>query len=159
MTDFNALRNGFLDHLSSEKTSQDELQSLCDWLRKAVVHYDWVGIYVMNKSKNQLHLLCYAGEPTDHVVIPFGKGICGQVAVSGEVFVVQDVEEQDNYIACNINVRSEVVFPIYSDGELVAQIDIDSHSEAPFRDEDSLLLSDIADAIGRKWNPDFLANL
>ena len=49
------------------------------------------------------------GEPTDHTIIPFGKGICGQVAVSNENFVVPDVQAQDNYIACSITVKAEIV--------------------------------------------------
>ena len=56
----------------------------------------------------------FAGEPTEHIIIPFGKGICGQVAVSNENFVVQNVEAQDNYISCGWKVKSEIVIPIFA---------------------------------------------
>ena len=68
------------------------------------------------------------------------KGICGQVALSNENFVVQDVMEQDNYISCGIEVKSEIVIPIFQEGKNIGQIDIDSHDRAPFTKEDEELL-------------------
>lgn len=127
------------------------LQVMCKILRDSIPHYQWVGIYTMNHAAETLHLLCFEGLPTDHVTIPFGKGICGQVAVSGEAFFVPDVREQSNYISCNAHVRSEVVFPIYAGGQLVAQIDIDSNALDPFGMEDSLLLSALSEHIGKHW--------
>ena len=83
-----------------------------------------------------MHLEAFAGEPTDHTVIPFGKGICGQVAESNQNFVVPDVKAQDNYIACSITVKSEIVIPLFKDGKNIGQIDIDSHKIDPFTKED-----------------------
>jgi len=82
----------------------------------------------------------YAGAPTDHSIIPFGKGICGQVAVSNQNFVVPDVKAQDNYIACSISVKSEIVIPIFVSGENVGQIDIDSNTLDPFTPSDEEIL-------------------
>ena len=53
---------------------------------KEVAHYDWVGFYMANHEAQTLHLKAFAGIPTDHTVIPFGKGICRQVAVSTKTF-------------------------------------------------------------------------
>ena len=74
---------------------------------------------------------------------PFGKGICGQVAVSNENFVVQDVSEQDNYISCGWKVKSEIVIPIFVNGKNVGQIDIDSHSANIFTEKDEQLLEHV----------------
>ena len=63
----------------------------------------------------------YVGAATDHTVIPFGKGICGQVAVSNETFVVPDVWEQDNYLACSLETKAEIVVPIIKDGVNIGQ--------------------------------------
>ena len=79
------------------------------------------------------------GKPTDHTVIPFGKGICGQVAVSNQNFMVPDVNAQDNYIACSIDVRSELVIPLFFEGKNIGQIDIDSNKIDPFSKEDELV--------------------
>jgi GAF domain-containing protein len=87
-----------------------------------------------------LKLAEFTGEPTDHTIIPFGKGICGQVALSNKNFVVQDVNEQENYISCGWKVKSEIVIPIFVDGENIGQIDIDSHDSNPFSEHDELLL-------------------
>ena len=62
------------------------LQAICDLLRAAVPYYDWVGFYFKNGDKEELKLGPFSGEPTDHTIIPFGKGICGQVAVSNQNF-------------------------------------------------------------------------
>jgi GAF domain-containing protein len=82
----------------------------------------------------------YVGAATDHTVIPFGKGICGQVAVSNSNFVVPDVSAQDNYIACSFTVKSEIVVPLFVDGKNIGQIDIDSHELDPFSEADERFL-------------------
>ncbi|MGB5387305.1 MAG: GAF domain-containing protein, partial [Eudoraea sp.] len=71
-----------------------------------------------------------------HTIIPFGKGLCGQVALSNENFVVPDVKAQDNYIACSINVKAEIVVPLFVNGENIGQIDIDSNTPDPFNKDD-----------------------
>ncbi len=128
---------------NSYSDSQQLLQSICDLLRERVSHYDWVGFYFKNGDKKELLLGPFSGEPTDHTVIPFGKGICGQVALSNENFIVPDVNEQDNYIACSITVKSEIVIPILKDGENIGQIDIDSHTIDAFSEPDVHLLEGI----------------
>ena len=125
----------------SEKTVDERLASVCDLLRDSIPYYDWVGFYFKNGDKEELKLGPYAGEPTDHTIIPFGKGICGQVAVSNENFVVPDVAAQDNYIACSITVKAEIVIPIFIDGINIGQIDIDSKTIDPFTTEDEEFLS------------------
>ncbi len=116
------------------------LKELCELLNAEVDYYDWVGFYFRNGEKEELKLGPYVGEPTDHTIIPFGKGICGQVAVSNENFVVPDVQAQDNYIACSISVKSEIVVPLFVNGENIGQIDIDSKTIDPFSEEDERFL-------------------
>ena len=78
---------------------KQRLQNICDLLRQNISYYHWVGFYFANHQEQTLHLKAYSGEATQHTVIPFGKGICGQVALSNQNFVVPDVKAQDNYIA------------------------------------------------------------
>lgn len=118
----------------------NRLQAICELLREAKPTYDWVGFYFHKEDENVLELGPYAGEPTDHTTIPFGKGICGQVALSDENFVVPDVSAQDNYIACSIHVKSEIVVPLFLNGKNIGQIDIDSHSPNAFDKSDERLL-------------------
>ncbi|MFB9053496.1 GAF domain-containing protein [Formosa undariae] len=125
---------------NTEKTVDERLLAVCEILEKHVDYYNWVGFYFKNGDKNELKLGPYVGAPTDHTIIPFGKGICGQVAVSNENFVVPDVAAQDNYIACSITVKAEIVVPLFVNGENVGQIDIDSNTPNPFTDEDERFL-------------------
>lgn len=125
----------------SRKTSIDErLMEICQLLEANVKHYNWVGFYFRNGNKKELKLGPYVGAPTDHIIIPFGKGICGQVAVSNQNFVVPDVSAQDNYIACSITVKAEIVIPIFVNGENIGQIDIDSNIPNPFTEGDERFL-------------------
>ena len=125
-----------------------KLQQICDLLESDVSYYDWVGFYFKNGDKKELKLAQFTGEETEHTIIPFGKGICGQVAVSNKNFVVQDVSEQENYISCGWKVKSEIVIPIFVNNENIGQIDIDSHTPNIFTSKDEELLEFVCKKIG-----------
>ena len=138
---FNKLRSEVSEILSNDNDSVEaRLAEVCELLKAEIDYYTWVGFYFKNGDKNELKLGPYAGEPTDHTIIPFGKGICGQVAVSNKNFVVPDVSAQDNYIACSIHVKAEIVVPLFKNGENIGQIDIDSNVPDPFTEEDERFL-------------------
>jgi len=147
---FNKIKPQVETILSNNKKTKDErLMSICELLEANVKHYDWVGFYFKNGDKNELKLGPYVGEPTDHTIIPFGKGICGQVAVSNKNFVVPDVSAQDNYIACSITVKAEIVIPIFVNGENIGQIDIDSNTPDPFTEADERFLEFVCDNVSK----------
>ena len=125
---------------NTNETVQKRLLFICELLESNITYYNWVGFYFKNGDKDELKLGPYVGEPTDHTIIPFGKGICGQVALSNENFVVSDVTAQDNYLACSINVKAEIVVPIFVKGVNIGQIDIDSCTINPFTEADELFL-------------------
>ncbi len=138
---FKYLQPRIAEILQNEKETVDaRLTQVCEVLQNTIGYYDWVGFYFANHEARTLHLKAFAGEPTDHTVIPFGKGICGQVAVSNENFVVADVKAQDNYIACSMYVKAEIVVPLFKDGRNIGQIDIDSHVPDPFSEQDERFL-------------------
>jgi L-methionine (R)-S-oxide reductase len=135
-----SLRSQITAITNSVAKTDTKLQEICNLLKENVTHYDWVGFYFRNGDKEELKLGPYAGAPTDHTVIPFGKGICGQVAVSNKNYVVPDVKAQDNYIACSINVKAEIVVPLFVNGENIGQIDIDSNTPDTFTEVDERFL-------------------
>ncbi|TMM59495.1 GAF domain-containing protein [Maribacter algarum] len=138
---FEKLKPQVTEIITQKSSSVEErLLQICQLLNANIDYYDWVGFYFKNGDKPELKLGPYVGEPTDHTIIPFGKGICGQVAVSNENFVVPDVQAQDNYIACSITVKSEIVIPLFVNGENVGQIDIDSNTPDPFTEADERFL-------------------
>lgn len=127
----------------------DKLQKICQLLDQEIPYFNWTGFYFKNGDKDELVLGPYVGAETDHTIIPFGKGICGQVAVSNETFVVPDVHEQDNYLSCSIDTKAEIVVPIIKNGENIGQIDIDSHTLDPFTEEDREMLEWLCDEIAK----------
>ena len=138
---FESLKPGLETLLSATQFSVDEkLTQVCELLQTSIPAYDWVGFYFANEVEKTLHLKAYSGAPTEHTVIPFGKGICGQVAESNTNFVVGDVLAQDNYIACNIFVKAEIVIPLFKNGKNIGQIDIDSHTANAFSIKDERFL-------------------
>ena len=138
---FEDLKSEVKNIIKREDASVDDrLTGICELLQENVPYYDWVGFYFRNGNKEELKLRSFAGEPTDHTIIPFGKGICGQVAVSNSNFVVPDVKAQNNYIACSIFVKAEIVILLFVNGENIGQIDIDSHTADPFSKDDEEFL-------------------
>jgi len=130
-------------------TTNQKLTKVCELLQEHIDYYDWVGFYFANEAERTLHLKAFAGEPTDHTVIPFGKGICGQVAESNQNFVVPDVKAQDNYIACSITVKSEIVIPLFKNGKNIGQMDIDSNTIDPFTEEDERFLEWVNEEVAK----------
>lgn len=126
---------------------EDLLYRICELLKQEVYHYDWVGFYILDQEKNELVLSPFVGKPTQHTHIAVGKGICGQVAASGQTMVVQDVTQVENYISCGLEVQSEIVVPVLKNGKFVAELDIDSHSPAPFTDDDKTFLDKVCDLL------------
>lgn len=135
-----------LDHLNG-KALQEAVVQLLD---QEVEYYNWTGFYFMNDEAQQLEIGPYVGAYTDHTVIPYGRGICGQVAVSGKTFEVPDVHAQDNYLACSLETKSEIVVPMYKGEVLVGQLDIDSHKLDPFTAEDHEVLNSVVEFVAAR---------
>lgn len=141
---FEELKSKVIDILKHTNVLRDDkLLQICHLLSDHIDYYDWVGFYFRDGDKEELVLGPYAGEPTEHTRIPFGKGICGQVAVSNQNFVVPDVTAQDNYIACSVSVKSEIVVPLFVNGKNIGQIDIDSEVLDAFNEQDERFLEEV----------------
>ena len=149
---FQELKPKVTEIISNNTQTRDEkLLAICQLLNTNIDYYNWVGFYFANHDTKTLHLGPYVGAETDHTVIPFGKGICGQVAVSNDNFVVPDVAAQDNYIACSFTVKSEIVVPLFVNGQNIGQIDIDSHVIDPFTEEDERFLEFVNEEISKLY--------
>ena len=112
--------------------------------------YDWSGIYRMEDGR--LVLDAYVGEPTEHTEIPVGKGVCGTAVAENRDVNVADVRELTNYLACSLKTRSELVVLIRDgEGEILGQIDIDSHTVERFGEEDESGLRQIGAILAERW--------
>ena len=81
------------------------------------------------------------------VRIPFGRGVCGTAAVTKTSQLVKDVHQFPGHIACDSASNSEVVVPIFKDGQVVGVLDIDSPSVARFTQEDLSGLEQVVKAL------------
>ncbi len=139
-----------VERIIAEEPVPTALRSISVLLSAEVPHYHWVGFYLVDpENHRELVLGPYVGDPTEHTRIPFGMGICGQAAESGETFVVEDVREETNYLSCSTKVLSEIVIPIKRDGKILGELDIDSHELAPFSEEELLMLEKICYMLAR----------
>jgi GAF domain-containing protein len=137
---FTLLEN--VETIINSGSNRDEiLTETCNLLKNKVYHYDWVGFYILDELKSNLILGPYCGKSTEHTQIPVGKGVCGQVAESNKLKIVQDVSLEGNYIACSLDVQSEIVVPVIKEDKFMAEIDIDSHSPTPFTMDDEQFLT------------------
>ena len=112
--------------------------------------FDWVGIYLLRSEENVLWLHNYLGDPTPHATIPVGEGVCGMAVANNENINVPDVTQNDNYLSCSPKVKSEMVVLIRGNDQIFGQIDIDSHQDAAFTDEDLAALEEVAGKLGEQ---------
>lgn len=110
-------------------------------------HYNWVGIYLLEGDMLVLHN--YLGKPTEHTRIPVGVGVCGVAVAEGANQIIGDVTKLDNYLACSVGTRAEIVVLIRRGADILGQIDIDSDLENAFNHEDEELLARASDLLAR----------
>ena len=112
-------------------------------LRDRFEHYSWVGIYWVDGD--DLVLGPWTGpEATEHTRIPIGTGICGAAAASGQTEIVADVNADPRYLSCFASTRSEIVVPIFADGRVVGEIDVDGDVPGAFSGADAGFLEEVA---------------
>jgi GAF domain-containing protein len=97
-----------------------------------------------------LGLKAWAGPaPTQHTRIPLGKGICGLAAREARTVLVEDVSKDPRYLSCFLSTKSEIVVPIFREGKVIGEIDVDGDQVGAFNPADRILLEWIAERLGR----------
>lgn len=94
---------------------------------------NWAGFY--RAIGDELVLGPFCGKPAC-IRIPFGQGVCGTAAATGEIQLVTDVHAFPGHIACDAESRSELVVPVVRGGAVIAVIDLDAPIEGRFDTED-----------------------
>jgi len=141
-----SVKNSINDVLKAVDLPVEKLQLICNLLHESIEDYHWVGYYLVDReSASELILGPFAGDATEHTRIDFGRGVCGQVADTMTARVVDDVSLEPNYLSCSPDVRSEFVAPVIWNGKLVGELDLDSGTEAAFRETDVELLKWVAE--------------
>jgi L-methionine (R)-S-oxide reductase len=135
--------------VKSDAPLDEVLQSVVRTLKQERENYNWAGIYLLEGDTLVLHN--YIGKPTEHTRIPVGVGVCGVAVAEGANQIVGDVTRVDNYLACSVGTRSEIVVLIRRGAAILGQIDIDSDLENAFGQEDEALLARVADLLSRRF--------
>ncbi len=152
---------GVLQELAQEiapllATPSERVASLClatcEELRAEHPGFDWVGVYRLD-TRDDLVLACQRGLPTPHVRIAVSTGICGAAVREGVTLNIPDVTADERFIACSSRTRSELVVPVrLADGQIVAEIDVDSDTPAAFGPSEVTAIEDAARRLGLAWN-------
>ncbi|MEO1706288.1 MAG: GAF domain-containing protein [Pseudomonadota bacterium] len=107
-------------------------------------HFFWTGFYQVDPLKDEELVVGPYQGTMGCLRIPFGRGVCGAAARTGEVQIVDDVHAFPGHIACDPNSRSEIVIPVRGPGgALIAVLDVDSDQPGMFDDCDGRNLSAI----------------
>jgi len=133
-------------------SAQDLMSRMVKLLHERMLKYNWVGFYMIEKDSDQPQMLVlgqFEGAMTPHTRIPLHQGICGAAASSGKTVVVDDVAQDSRYLACSLETKSEIVVPVFVHGQVVGELDIDSHFPAAFKDEDRTLVEFCATLVGQ----------
>ena len=121
------------------------LQLACDRLRGLGVPYTSVYCYMLHDG--ELVLEAFSGRETEHARIPVGRGVCGTAVATGEDQNVPDVAAIGNYLACNLETKSELVVLIRRGHTTLGQLDIDSDVPAGFTESHHRAVREVADAL------------
>ena len=135
-------------------TAEDLMTDIVGRLQQYLPHYNWVGFYMIEQSAlpgvdPMLVLGPYVGAPTTHTRIPLNQGICGAAVTTGNTVIVDDVNSDPRYLACSLETKSEIVVPVRVHGDIVGELDIDSHEPAAFGTEDRAFCEFCARLVGQ----------
>jgi GAF domain-containing protein len=133
--------------VASDAPDDEVLEEVVRLVHEAHPRWDWSGIYLLVDGTLVVGPFAGSEEPPEHSRIPVGDGVCGTAVAQDRNQLVDDVRELDNYLACSLSTRSELVVLIREDGRIVGQFDIDSDERGAFTQEDEALLEELATVV------------
>src|ERR1700682_6688421 len=142
-----------ISELAERSANADDLmRKMVKILRERMLKYNWAGFYMLEPGTQPpvLVLGAFDGAATPHTRIPLNQGICGAAASSGKTIVVDDVSKDPRYLACSLETKSEIVVPVFVHGQVIGELDIDSHFPAAFTAEHKDLVQHCALLVGKK---------
>lgn len=123
------------------------MSNLAALIWQFVPHLNWAGFY--RTVDGNLLLGPFQGKAAC-IRIAAGQGVCGAALASGETQLVPDVHAFPGHIACDADSRSELVVPVWRDGQVIAVIDLDSPLPDRFDGEDAAGIEALAAAIASR---------
>lgn len=134
--------------LEGETNNVARMATVSCLLSEAFDCYFWTGFYVVDPEKREELVVGPYQGTLGCLRIPFGRGVCGTAAQTGEVQIVKDVHAFSGHIACDVRSQSEIVVPVYApDGSLFAVFDVDSTEIGSFDETDAAGLAPILESV------------
>ena len=145
--DRSELKAGVEALVASDAPDEEVLGQVVQLVHDAHPLWDWSGIYLLVDGTLVVGPFAGSEEPPEHSRIEVGEGVCGTAVAEDKNQLVEDVRELDNYLACSISTRSELVVLIREGGRIVGQFDIDSDQRGAFTEKDEALLEELATVV------------
>jgi L-methionine (R)-S-oxide reductase len=119
-------------------------------LHDEMARYNWVGFYLVEKTDpGMLVVGPYVGSFSPNVRIPITKGLCGAAATTKKTVLVNDVANDPRYFAGSEIVKANLIVPILTKNELIAELDIESYFTNTFAKTDQTFAEDVAQLVGK----------
>ena len=120
-------------------------------LVRTIIHYRIFAIFLLNDRTRELRMRFQIGHTpeVERTRIPLGKGVTGQVALTRQPILLNDVSTSEHYISANPDVRSELAVPLIAKNRLIGVMDIESEQAGYFRPEHLHLLTLTASRIAQ----------
>src|ERR1700729_1243111 len=120
-------------------------------LVRSLIPYRIFAIFLLNDRTHELRMRFQIGHTpqVERTRVPVGKGVVGQVALTREPILLNDVTSADFYIPANPDVRSELAVPLIAKNRLIGVMDLESEQTGHFRAEHMHLLTLTASRIAQ----------
>ncbi|HEY4900882.1 MAG TPA: GAF domain-containing protein [Terriglobales bacterium] len=152
-TSYQTLAEELTNLANSAESAEHLMTMIVERLQELLQHYNWVGFYMLDEGENDAEAMLvlgpYVGAATPHTRIPLHQGICGAAVSSAQTVIVDDVNADPRYLACSLETKSEIVAPVFVNGKVVGELDIDSHLPAAFTADDRQLVEHCASLVGQ----------
>jgi sigma-B regulation protein RsbU (phosphoserine phosphatase) len=144
----------YLVQLADALNTTLDLQTLLNRtseLVRAIINYRIFAILLLNDRTHELRMRFQIGhtKEVERMRFPLGKGVVGQVALTRQAILLNDVSTADYYFAANPEVRSELAVPLIAKNRLIGVIDLESEKANYFRPEHMHLLALTASRIAQ----------
>lgn len=137
--------------LQSDQDRKDKARLIAEKIRIAK-GYSWVGIYDVKENEIELVSFSGRGEPT-FTSFPKDKGLNGRAFTEKQTVIVNDTDEDEDYLLTFSNTKSEIVVPVFAMGStaVAGTIDVESETKNSFTEDDAAFLEECSVSIQPFW--------
>jgi GAF domain-containing protein len=146
-TDYSSVTAQAVALIEGESNLVANLSNLSAILDMSLDNINWVGFYLFEATSNQLVLGPFQGKPACVRIEP-GRGVCGTAFATQTVQRIADVHQFEGHIACDAASNSEIVLPLWVNGQCIGVLDIDSPNHNRFGKDDETGLVEFVQRVG-----------